>query len=79
MRITLGGDIFRTDEIRPIDIARKIAPTTPTSRPIVCQSMSSTTGGTTLTLGGAKPVSVATLKGAHESWFPSFMEGEPSL
>ena len=38
-----------------------------------------TTGGTTLTLGGAKPVSVATLKGAHESWFPSFMEGEPSL
>ncbi|MEQ8599587.1 MAG: phosphoribosylformylglycinamidine synthase subunit PurL [Devosia sp.] len=37
-----------------------------------------TTGGTTLTLGGAKPVSVATLKGAHESWFPSFMEGEPS-
>jgi len=38
-----------------------------------------TTGGTTLTLGGATPVSVATLKGAHESWFPSFMEGEPSL
>ncbi|MBB4051451.1 phosphoribosylformylglycinamidine synthase [Devosia subaequoris] len=38
-----------------------------------------TTGGTTLTLGGAKPVSVATLKDAHESWFPSFMEGEPSL
>ena len=37
-----------------------------------------TTGGTTLTLGGAKPVSVATLKAAHESWFPSFMEGEPS-
>jgi phosphoribosylformylglycinamidine synthase len=37
------------------------------------------TGGTTLTLGGAKPVSVATLKAAHESWFPSFMEGEPSL
>ena len=38
-----------------------------------------TTGGTTLTLGAAKPVSVATLKGAHESWFPNFMEGEPSL
>ena len=36
------------------------------------------TGGTTLTLGGAKPVSVATLKAAHESWFPSFMAGEPS-
>jgi len=38
-----------------------------------------TTGGTSLTLGGARPVSVATLKEAHESWFPSFMEGEPSL
>ena len=37
------------------------------------------TGGTMLNLGGAKPVSVATLKDAHESWFPSFMEGEPSL
>ncbi len=37
-----------------------------------------TTGGTTLTLGGAMPVSVATLKAAHESWFPSFMAGEPS-
>jgi phosphoribosylformylglycinamidine synthase len=36
------------------------------------------TGGTTLILGGAKPVSVATLKAAHESWFPSFMAGEPS-
>ncbi|QYO75227.1 phosphoribosylformylglycinamidine synthase subunit PurL [Devosia salina] len=38
-----------------------------------------TTGGTTLTLGAAKPVAVATLKGAHESWFPSYMSGEPSL
>ncbi|WP_375597063.1 phosphoribosylformylglycinamidine synthase subunit PurL [Devosia sp. Naph2] len=37
-----------------------------------------TTGGTSLTLGGARPVSVATLKEAHESWFPSFMAGEPS-
>jgi phosphoribosylformylglycinamidine synthase len=38
-----------------------------------------TTGGTTLTLGGAAPIAIATLKAAHESWFPSFMEGEPSL
>jgi len=37
-----------------------------------------TTGGTSLTLGGARPVSVTTLKEAHESWFPSFMAGEPS-
>jgi phosphoribosylformylglycinamidine synthase II len=34
-----------------------------------------TTGGTTLTLGAATPVSVATLRGAHESWFPSYMNG----
>ena len=38
-----------------------------------------TTGGTTLTLGAAKPVAVATLKAAYESWFPNFMSGEPSL
>ncbi|WP_338719653.1 phosphoribosylformylglycinamidine synthase subunit PurL [Devosia sp. XK-2] len=38
-----------------------------------------TTGGTTLTLGGAAPIAIATLKATHESWFPSFMEGEPSL
>ncbi len=34
-----------------------------------------TTGGTTLTLGSAPPVAVATLRGAHESWFPSYMNG----
>jgi phosphoribosylformylglycinamidine synthase II len=34
-----------------------------------------TTGGTTLTLGAATPVAVATLRGAHESWFPSYMNG----
>jgi phosphoribosylformylglycinamidine synthase II len=34
-----------------------------------------TTGGTTLTLGAATPVSVAALKVAHESWFPSYMNG----
>jgi phosphoribosylformylglycinamidine synthase II len=34
-----------------------------------------TTGGTTLTLGAATPLSVAALKVAHESWFPSYMNG----
>ncbi|SMQ66306.1 phosphoribosylformylglycinamidine synthase subunit II [Devosia lucknowensis] len=34
-----------------------------------------TTGGTTLTLGAATPVSVAALKVAHETWFPSYMNG----
>ncbi|WP_297112485.1 phosphoribosylformylglycinamidine synthase subunit PurL [uncultured Devosia sp.] len=38
-----------------------------------------TTGGSMLTLGGAKPVAVATLKAAYESWFPDYMAGEPSL
>ncbi|MCP8883463.1 phosphoribosylformylglycinamidine synthase subunit PurL [Devosia sp. XJ19-1] len=33
------------------------------------------TGGTTLTLGAATAVPVATLTGAHESWFPSYMNG----
>lgn len=31
------------------------------------------TGGGNLVLGGAKPVTVATLKTAHESWFPNYM------
>ncbi|WP_421759642.1 phosphoribosylformylglycinamidine synthase subunit PurL [Devosia sp.] len=34
------------------------------------------TGGTTLTLGEARPVPVADLKAAHESWFPNYMQGE---
>jgi phosphoribosylformylglycinamidine synthase II len=33
------------------------------------------TGGTTLTLGAATPLSVAALRAAHESWFPSYMHG----
>jgi phosphoribosylformylglycinamidine (FGAM) synthase-like enzyme len=32
-----------------------------------------TTGGTDLVLGKAKPVSVAALTSAHESWFPNYM------
>jgi phosphoribosylformylglycinamidine synthase II len=34
-----------------------------------------TTGGTALALGAARPVPVATLTSAHESWFPSYMNG----
>ena len=34
-----------------------------------------TTGGTTLKLGEARPVAVAELKDAHETWFPQFMAG----
>jgi len=34
-----------------------------------------TTGGETLKLGGAGGISVASLKEAHESWFPAFMAG----
>ena len=34
------------------------------------------TGGTSLTLGEARPVSIAELKAAHEGWFPEFMAGE---
>jgi phosphoribosylformylglycinamidine synthase subunit PurL len=34
------------------------------------------TGGTTLTLGEARPVPVADLKAAHESWFPTYMQSE---
>ncbi|MCW5722418.1 MAG: phosphoribosylformylglycinamidine synthase II, partial [Devosia sp.] len=32
-----------------------------------------TTGGLELVLGEAKPVAVATLKSAHEGWFPNYM------
>src|SRR5690606_2481047 len=35
-----------------------------------------TTGGLTLKLGAARPVSIAALTTAHESWFPSYMDGE---
>jgi len=34
-----------------------------------------TTGGDTLTLGGARGVPVAALAAAHENWFPSYMNG----
>ena len=34
------------------------------------------TGGTTLTLGEARPVAIAELRAAHEGWFPEFMAGE---
>jgi phosphoribosylformylglycinamidine synthase len=32
-----------------------------------------TTGGSTLALGGAKPLDVAHLRERHEGWFPRFM------
>ena len=35
-----------------------------------------TTGGTSLTLGEARPIPLAELKAAHEAWFPQFMQGE---
>jgi len=34
------------------------------------------TGGTTLTLGEARPLPIADLRAAHEGWFPEFMRGE---
>jgi phosphoribosylformylglycinamidine synthase len=34
------------------------------------------TGGTTLTLGEARPVEIAEMRTAHEGWFPEFMAGE---
>jgi hypothetical protein len=34
-----------------------------------------TTGGTDLILGEARAIPVATLKTAHEGWFPSYMDG----
>jgi phosphoribosylformylglycinamidine synthase len=36
------------------------------------------TGGTSLTLGEARPIPVAELRTAHERWFPEFMQGELS-
>ena len=35
-----------------------------------------TTGGTSLKLGEARPIPVAELEAAHESWFPDYMKGE---
>jgi len=35
-----------------------------------------TTGGNALTLGEARAIPVASLKAAHEGWFPTFMAGE---
>jgi phosphoribosylformylglycinamidine synthase len=35
-----------------------------------------TTGGNTLTLGNARPISVKDLQAAHEGWFPAYMAGE---
>jgi phosphoribosylformylglycinamidine synthase len=32
------------------------------------------TGGAELKLGGARAISIADLKTAHEGWFPRFME-----
>jgi phosphoribosylformylglycinamidine synthase len=34
------------------------------------------TVGTNVTLGNARPVAIEELRSAHESWFPSFMDGE---
>jgi len=34
------------------------------------------TGGTSLKLGEARPVEIADLKAAYESWFPNYMKGE---
>ncbi|MBL8584368.1 MAG: phosphoribosylformylglycinamidine synthase subunit PurL [Rhizobiaceae bacterium] len=36
------------------------------------------TGGANLTLGGARAISVAELRRAHEAWFPSFMDAAPT-
>ncbi len=35
-----------------------------------------TTGGTELKLGESRAIPVADLKAAHESWFPTFMDGQ---
>ncbi|WP_417310894.1 phosphoribosylformylglycinamidine synthase subunit PurL [Devosia sp.] len=35
-----------------------------------------TTGGTSLTLGEARPIALSELRTAHESWFPDYMQGE---
>jgi phosphoribosylformylglycinamidine synthase len=35
-------------------------------------------GGKALTLGGAKPVALASLRRAHESWLPEYMERVPA-
>jgi phosphoribosylformylglycinamidine synthase len=37
------------------------------------------TGGNELTLAGSAPISLKTLKDAHEGWFPSFMAGPDLL
>jgi phosphoribosylformylglycinamidine synthase II len=34
------------------------------------------TGGTSLTLGEARPIPVSELRAAHEGWFPAYMKGE---
>jgi phosphoribosylformylglycinamidine synthase len=34
------------------------------------------TGGETLTLPGADPISLANLRSAHEDWMPQYMAGE---
>jgi len=35
-----------------------------------------TTGGATLTLPGARPISVAELRAAHERWLPDYMAAQ---
>jgi phosphoribosylformylglycinamidine synthase subunit PurL len=36
------------------------------------------TGGDALTLPGEAPISVETLRHAHESWLPDYMAGHPT-
>jgi phosphoribosylformylglycinamidine synthase len=48
--------------------AEKIVADAPVSAVII-----GTTGGDTLTLGNAKPISIKDLRDAHEGWFPAFM------
>ena len=38
-----------------------------------------TTGGAELTLKGAAPISLGTLKDTHEAWFPTYMAGPDLL
>ena len=38
-----------------------------------------TTGGDALTLPGEEPISIATLRNAHESWLPGYMQGPDAI
>lgn len=38
-----------------------------------------TTGGDALTLPGEEAISIATLRNAHESWLPGYMQGPDAI